>query len=252
MSAMAIVVKVRHMRGVDEREAKGLKPGSDHYTAYVGPPRQYDFMGATQFALLFALGLREHHKLLDFGCGSLRAGRLLIPYLEPGCYFGIEPNAWLVEEAISRQLGHDILAIKSPTFSNSENFSADVFGTTFDFVVAQSIFSHAGPDIARVALGSFARVLLPHGLCLVTFINGDEDPPQGWHYPSVITYRRALVQNLLTEVGLAGVPIPWFHPRQTWWLLARHTAALPAQRELYWLRGVVLRDPELKDSIPQE
>jgi hypothetical protein len=106
------------MRDLSETDAKSLKPGSDHYTAYVGPPGQYDFMGATQFALLFALGLREHHKVLDFGCGSLRAGRLLIPYLNPGCYFGIEPNRWLVDEAIKNQIGADIVSIKRPRSRN--------------------------------------------------------------------------------------------------------------------------------------
>ena len=47
--------------------ARALRPGDDHYTAFVGPPAQYDFMGATQFRLLTALGLRSHHRVLDFG-----------------------------------------------------------------------------------------------------------------------------------------------------------------------------------------
>jgi SAM-dependent methyltransferase len=59
------------------------------------------FMGATQFRLLTTLGLREHHSLLDFGCGSLRAGRLLIPYLLPGRYYGLEPNRCLIEDGIN-------------------------------------------------------------------------------------------------------------------------------------------------------
>ena len=43
----------------DIEHSKQLRAGSEHYRAYVGPPKQYDFMGATQFALLFLLGLRE-------------------------------------------------------------------------------------------------------------------------------------------------------------------------------------------------
>jgi len=72
------------VRSLTRDAAKTLPPGAGHYTAYVGPPNQYDFMGATQFRLLTTLGLREHHAVLDFGCGSLRAGRLLIPYLLEG------------------------------------------------------------------------------------------------------------------------------------------------------------------------
>ena len=57
-----------------------LQAGDSHYMAYVGPPGQYDFVGATQFRLLSTLGLRADHSLLDFGCGSLRAGRLFLSY----------------------------------------------------------------------------------------------------------------------------------------------------------------------------
>ncbi len=45
-------------RQYDREDAQRLRPGGAHYMAYVGPPRQYDYMGATQFRLLAALGLR--------------------------------------------------------------------------------------------------------------------------------------------------------------------------------------------------
>ena len=113
-------------------EIAALKPGDPHYMAYVGPPTQYDFMGATQFRLLCALGLRARHRLLDFGCGSLRAGRLFIPYLEPGRYHGIEPNRWLIDEAIQKELGEDLIRIKQPRFDHNDRFDSGVFGCRFD------------------------------------------------------------------------------------------------------------------------
>ena len=70
-------------------------------------------MGATQFRLLCTLGLRECHTVLDFGCGSLRAGRLLLPYLSPGNHYGLEPNRWLIEDAIERQLGQSIIDVST-------------------------------------------------------------------------------------------------------------------------------------------
>lgn len=73
-------------------DAHELEAGDRHYRAFVGPLDRYDLLGAGQMALLYLLGLREHHRVLDFGCGSLRLGRLLIPYLRPGRYFGIEPE----------------------------------------------------------------------------------------------------------------------------------------------------------------
>lgn len=51
---------------------KGKKPGDHHYRAYVGPPQDYDFIAAMTFNLATTVGLRQHHRLLDIGCGSLR------------------------------------------------------------------------------------------------------------------------------------------------------------------------------------
>ena len=94
----------------------GLKPGDSHYRAYVGPPEDYDLIAAMTFNLLTTLGLRQHHSLLDIGCGSLRIGRLLIPYLNRGKYFGIEPAEWLVAEGIKQELGETVVQTKQPTF----------------------------------------------------------------------------------------------------------------------------------------
>jgi SAM-dependent methyltransferase len=226
------------MRDLSEEEAKALRPASEHYTAFVGPPDQYDFMGGTQFALLFLLGLREHHKVLDFGCGSLRAGRLLIPYLKPGGYYGIEPNAWLIEDAVARQLG-GMERLKKPHFSDSDRFEADVFGERFDFILAQSIFSHSGPALTRKALLSFARSLAPEGLCVMTFIEGDEDTPEGWFYTGLtsrgtVRYRPSLILSMAMDAGFVAVRLPWKHPRQTWWLMGHQ---LPPPDELSDLVG---------------
>src|SRR5437667_11270715 len=106
----------------------GLAAGAPHYRAYVGPPERYDVMAATQFHLLTSLGLRDFHTLLDIGCGSLRLGRLAIPYLRPGRYHGLEPNRWLVDEGISRECGGDLVRIKQPSFRHDDDFSLTRFG----------------------------------------------------------------------------------------------------------------------------
>jgi len=226
------------LRDLTDAEAKALTPASEHYTAFVGPPDQYDYMGGSQFALLFLLGLREHHKVLDFGCGSLQAGRLLIPYLAPGNYYGIEPNAWLVEDALARQLG-GMERLKTPHFSHSDRFDADIFDEQFDFILAQSIFSHSGPTLTARALNSFGRALRPRGLAAVTFIEGDEDTPEGWFYTGLtkrgtVRYRTALIEQLAVDAGLEAARLPWKHPRQSWWLLGRE---LPPAEERARLVG---------------
>ncbi|MDE1932083.1 MAG: class I SAM-dependent methyltransferase, partial [Alphaproteobacteria bacterium] len=160
---------------MSDLEAKSLPAGAVHYTAYVGPPDQFDLMGATQFHLLVTLGLREFHNVLDFGCGSLRAGRLLIPYLASGRYHGVEPNVWLVEDAIERQLGADLIALKRPQFHAFDDFRAERCGVEFDFILAQSIFSHCGADLVATALRGIRPTLTPSGLALVTLLHPGQD-----------------------------------------------------------------------------
>jgi SAM-dependent methyltransferase len=200
----------------------GLKPGDAHYRAYVGPPEDYDLIAAMTFNLLTTLGLRQHHSLLDVGCGSLRIGRLLIPYLNRGRYFGVEPNEWLVEEGIKRELGEALLEIKRPTF-----FFSDLPETiaqakiSFNFVVAQSIFSHCGLDLIKGWLSAISRSLAKDGALVATFLPGEEDAPtKGWVYPECVNYRPATMRQAAAEAGLRFEPLDWKHPRQMWALFA--------------------------------
>ena len=226
-----------------------LKDGDMYYTAYVGPPDQYDFMGATQFRLLCALGLREKHCVLDFGCGSLRTGRLLIPYLARGNYFGIEPNKWLIDEAIENQLGNDIIRIKKPKFSYNDDFATDVFSQRFDFIVAQSIFSHTGPELIIKALRNFENSIKDEGKIIVTFIEGTSDyNGHGWIYPKCVTYNLPTIKSFANVTNLNIARLPWYHPRQTWYLLSKRARALPNSELLNQLTGIVLFEEEFGDS----
>src|SRR5437763_15326176 len=200
----------------------GLKPGDPHYRAYVGPPEDYDLIAAMTFNLLTTLGLRQHHSLLDVGCGSLRVGRLLIPYLNCGKYFGVEPNEWLVEEGIKRELGEALLQIKRPTFFFSD--SPEVItqaNTSFDFAVAQSIFSHCGLDLIKGWLSAISRSLAHDGALVATFLPAEQDCREtGWVYPQCVNYRPATLERAAADVNLRFEILDWKHPRQTWALFA--------------------------------
>ncbi len=149
-----------------EKLGYNLKPGDKHYRAFVGPSNRFDVIGAMKFNLLTFLGLREHHFLLDIGCGSLPAGRLFIPYLLPGGYFGVEPERWLVEEGIENELGKDLITIKNPQIVYNSEFNFKNFKTQFDFVIAQSIFSHASSEqkgVMAATVDQIAEVIFKQG-----------------------------------------------------------------------------------------
>ena len=228
----------------DDREdlGLGLKPGDPHYRAYVGPPEDYDLIAAMTFNLLTTLGLRQHHSLLDIGCGSLRIGRLLIPYLNRGKYFGIEPNEWLVEEGIRRELGETLVQIKRPTFffSDSPNTIAQE-KIAFDFAVAQSIFSHCGIDLIKGWLSAISSSLAEDGALVATFLIGEEDSlRKGWIYPDCVNYRPATLERAAKDANLRFEILDWKHPRQTWALFAapEFDSSWFKDRPLTWNAGL--------------
>lgn len=238
---------------VEEKEIvmdiENLKPGDPHYKAYIGVPAEYDLMGASQFGLLCTLGLRSHHYLLDFGCGSLRAGKLFISYLDPGRYFGIEPNNWLIDDGIKNEIGEDQIKIKKPTFQFNGDFTVDNLGQKFDYILAQSIFTHTSLDIIIKILKSFKRSLQPNGIIAATFfenfkekhdyiIEGEDTEGEVWRYPNCFNYKRSTILRLFEETGLHIMRIPWHHPRQTWYLFAADIHSLPTDQESVFLYGM--------------
>jgi SAM-dependent methyltransferase len=220
----------------------GLKPGDPQYRAYVGPPEDYDLIAAMTFNLLTTLGLRQHHSLLDIGCGSLRIGRLLIPYLNRGRYFGVEPNEWLVDEGIKRELGETLVQIKRPTFMFSDSPDTITHAkVAFDFVLAQSIFSHCGLDLIREWLSAISRSLAENGVLVATFLIGEKDSAQaGWIYPDCVNYRPTTLERAAKDVNLRFEILDWKHPRQTWALFAapKFDSSWFKDRPLTWNTGL--------------
>jgi SAM-dependent methyltransferase len=225
---------------------ENLSAPGDHLE-YVGPREEYDLMGAMQFSVMCTLGLRHGHRLLDIGCGSLRAGRLFIPYLHPGGYTGLEPNRWLVEDAIEKDLGQELMTLRTPTFVYNETF--DVSGLDpFDFVIAQSIASHTGPAMTKALIASVRDALAPSGLAAVTFVHGPRDTAkEGWEYQGITPYRRQTIARWLLEAELDAVPLRWYHPRQTWWAITHRGTPLPPRHLRLRARGAVLAYPRSWD-----
>jgi len=207
------------------REARQMpNTGVPQHRQFVGPSDRYDLMAATQFNLMTLLGLREFHTLLDIGCGSLRAGRLFIMYLHTGKYYGVEPEKWLVEEGITNECGRDLISLKCPNFLYVDDWSVDQFGVRFDFILAQSVFSHASmPQITR-CLANVTKCIHKDSIFAATFAIGDEDySGSEWVYPAMVRYTSGTVLRMIDQAGLVGRRIRWVHPshRQTWYLIGK-------------------------------
>ncbi len=133
--------------------------------------------GREQLLFLLMSGLTPSSKVLDLGCGVLRAGYWLIHFLDPGCYFGIEPSAERLAAGCNVILEPDTLATKTPRFDSNAAFDTSVFGETFDYFLAYSIWTHASKAQIAVMLDGFVRDASADGVFLTTFL------PAGWRHP---------------------------------------------------------------------
>lgn len=206
-------------RDLTPEEAASLPAGADHYRAYVGPPERFGLLGLLQIGVLHQLGLKETDKVLDFGCGSLRLGRMLIPFLRPGGYFGIEPNMWLVDEGFAKELGEDAQRLKLPRFSADAGFDCTVFGETFDFVMAQSIITHCGRYQTERLFETAAAALRPGGRLVLSWLpvaDGAPLPEAPWTYPQNVAYPASWLAALSERVSLSWRVLDWPHPGAKW------------------------------------
>lgn len=182
----------------------GKKKQIKGHRSEVGPGGMYDVIGAQQFCIVFGLGLREHHKLLDFGCGSLRGGRLFIAYLLPGNYYGVEPQEWLVQKGIEEELGESVITLKKPKFYHFDDFKIVThIRQKFDYILMQSILSHCGSDLVDLLVGQAARALVPGGKFACTFFIGGSSGPSGWLGHGVSTHRMEYMAAVGKRHGLA-------------------------------------------------
>jgi SAM-dependent methyltransferase len=210
--------------------------GERHHRSWVGPPDYYDRIGALQFAVLILLGMREHHTMLDIGCGSLRGGRLSIMYLNRGNYFGLEPERWVLEEGVVHELSDGLLALKKPTFSHTEDFSTKEFGVDFDYALASGMFMHAAPAQIMQCFDAVADALAPEGMFIGAFIEGEADSDHdSWTYPEIQRYTGAGLSRMANSAGLRLHLVDWPHTfGHRWFVASRKTStrAIPVQLDL--------------------
>ncbi|HEY3721890.1 MAG TPA: hypothetical protein VGN59_00880, partial [Acidimicrobiia bacterium] len=141
-------------------------------------------------------------------------------------YFGVEPNEWLLAEGIAQNVGADLVALRRPTFDHFDDFGLERFATPFDFVLAQSILSHTYADLTTTLLRHVRPALAEGGTLVATFQRRRTSRSSrflptphagsGWLYPGVVGYRWNELERLLADADLAGVILPFHHPRQTW------------------------------------
>ena len=170
-------VKRRVRRTLPERYRRLWDP--DWHRATVrGTTAFWEELGRLQLDYLVENGLQPSHYLLDVGCGPLRAGVHFIGYLEPGHYAGIDKRSDNLERARKVELPRHRLEAKNPLFLVNGAFEFTRLGQTFDYAIAQSVFTHLPLNQIMRCLVEMERVLRPGGKFFATIYAN----PQGKSY----------------------------------------------------------------------
>lgn len=135
-----------------------------------GPARHFAAVGRNQLAVLLENGLEPESRVLDVGCGALRGGYWIMRILDRGGYHGLEPAVDMLRAGIDHILEPEVLERAEPRFDHNARFDFSVFDTTFHFVIARSIWTHASKRQIETMLDSFVATAAPGGVFLASVL----------------------------------------------------------------------------------
>lgn len=185
------------------------------HRAYVGG--LWEEIGALQFDFLISQGLLPRHRLVDVGCGSLRAGVHFINYLDSGNYCGMDKERDLVRAGVALELGPDLFNNKRPRFVISDRFAFDCCDVPHDYALAQSLFTHLTPESIGLCLSNLRSRVSPHGVLFATF-NESADMqtnPERSHDHDLFYYTRRQMEEFGSGAGWIPTYLgEWGHPRK--------------------------------------
>jgi SAM-dependent methyltransferase len=127
----------------------------------------WDAMGQLQLDYLIAAGLKPEHKLLDLGCGPLRAGVKIIPYLAPSNYFGIDSDKPSLNAGHEKELGRLGLQERCPRpnlFCSAQFKHERLPPGTIDFGLCVSVMRELPLNYLRILLENAAPYFRPGGV----------------------------------------------------------------------------------------
>ncbi|MGJ8668070.1 MAG: SAM-dependent methyltransferase [Oceanococcus sp.] len=149
----------------------------EQHRAWVGG--MWESIGKLQFEFLLQQGLRPNQKVLDLGCGCFRAGVHLVQHLDIGHYFGVDISQELLDAGYERELVPNGLDARLPkeNLACSEDFEVDAFNVNFDYVIAQSVFTHLSFNHLRQCLSRIWPSVAVGGVFYATAFICPSDQP---------------------------------------------------------------------------
>ena len=167
-------------------------------------------IGDLQFDFMTGHGLTETSTLLDLGCGTLRGGQFYIDFLEPGHYVGIDLSRDAIESG-KELLPDRLLREKSPTFYVNDDLKFQQLNREFDFIIAQSVFTHLPKSDIVECFENVDKILSTDGVFYATYFDN-----HSYNNQRLFWYEPSWIEATAESAGLRARTLPeeeYPHPR---------------------------------------
>jgi SAM-dependent methyltransferase len=116
----------------------------------------WEMHGPLQLKFLQSRELKPENTLLDFGCGTGRFARHVVPYLNRGNYTGIDISEGAIQHCKELSISEG-WAGRNPTFVLGDG-TLNPMQQNFDFIWLHSVFTHLPPEIIQGILKELSEM----------------------------------------------------------------------------------------------
>jgi SAM-dependent methyltransferase len=172
---------------------------------------QWIEFGQMQHDYLVKQGLEPADRMLEIGCGNLRAGRLFIKYLEAGHYYGVDISPEILLSA-QQVIEEDRLQEKVPQLMLVSDLTFRFLPSRyFNVVNANSVFTHCPIDIIEECIANVGRIMAPDAIFDFTFYRTD-GPEYQVHHEDFYYQTETLVSIAAEHHLTARLMDDWLDP----------------------------------------
>jgi SAM-dependent methyltransferase len=135
----------------------------------------WERMGDLQIGFMKLEGMEPCHRMLDLGCGTLRAGRHFIRHLDAGNYTGIDISDGAISVA-KKLVEREGLTDRMPRLivNPKGDLKFEMFeGETFDYIMMQSVFTHLLEEHIEECFAHIGSIMTPTTRWYFTFAPAD-------------------------------------------------------------------------------
>jgi SAM-dependent methyltransferase len=174
------------------------------HRGYIGG--DYEREGNHQLAYCLDMGLKPSDVFLDIGCGALRLGGKLLPYLDEGNYIGMDREQLLIDLALKHEIDPTLVAQKKPHFIITDCFEFDKLPKKPTFCFAFSLFTHLAPSDIKLCLKNLRPHVDPGTVFYATFGDSPVPIPQvyGSHSHRLFVYTHNQMYKFGKQFGFVG------------------------------------------------